>query len=80
MLFKKKRLKGGVLFYEEDLLKNLRDLEFEEGGIRLRIERGPWPTFGNFPLKVIIQSKYLSKEKESVKNIVSSPLQTIQDM
>ena len=73
-------MKGNSLFYEEDLPKSLRDLEFEEGGIRLRVERGPWPKFGNVALKILIQSKQLTQKENLTKNLVATPITTIQDL
>jgi len=73
-------LKGNALFYEEDLPKTLRDLEFEEGGIRLRMERGPWPKFGNFALKILIQSNYLPDKKSITKNLVATPITLLQEL
>ena len=73
-------MKGNDLFYEEDLPKSLRDLEFEEGGIRLRMERGPWPKFGNLALKILIQSKHLAQKDNLSKNLVATPITTIEDL
>lgn len=76
-------MKGNSLFYEEELTKTLKELEFEEGGIRLRLERGPLPKFGNFALKILIQSTELAdlpENKNISKNIVSTPMTTIQEL
>ena len=60
--------------------KTLRELDFDEGGIRLRLERGPFPKFGNLAIKILIQSKFLPENKPVTKNTVSTPITTIQEL
>jgi len=75
-----RKLNGNVLFYEEDLPLKLRDLEFIEGGKRLRLERGKTPQFGNLSIRIRNQSK-LKKEKD-VENLdmIGFPSESLQDL
>jgi len=75
-----RKLNGNALFYEEDLPLKLKDLEFAEGGKRLRLERGKTPQFGNLSIRIRNQSK-LKKEKD-VENldIIGFPSETLQDL
>jgi hypothetical protein len=69
---KKNRLFGNSLFYQEEMGKTLRELEFEEGGIRLRLESGPVPNYGNIALKIKIDSKHLPGEPRKI-DLVLNP-------
>jgi len=75
-----RKLNGNVLFYEEDLPLLLRNLEFAEGGKRLRLERGKTPQFGNLAIRIRNQSK-LKKEKDTENlDIIGFPTETLQEM
>lgn len=75
-------LKRGSLFFEEELPKTLRELDFEEGGIRLRLQKGVFPKIGNISLSIILQSYLLqdSAKKNTKVNITCSLNITLNDL
>lgn len=75
-----RRLNGNVLFYEEELPLKLRNLSFEEGGIRLRIERGKTPQFGNLSIRVRNQSKFKKETDPEMFDAIGFPTESILDL
>lgn len=47
-----RNLEFNQLYYKDEYTKPLTELKFEEGGTRLKIERGEIPVSGNIPIKI----------------------------
>ena len=75
-----RKLNGNALFYEEELEQTLRDLQFEEGGIRLGLEFGKFPTYGNLTLKIKVQSKHLKEDAKTEDEFICFPTETIEEL
>ena len=75
-----RRLLGNTVFYEEELGLTLRQLAFEEGGIRLRLEYGKFPEFGNLTIKVKNQSKLKKEDDKTEEDIVCFPNELISEL
>jgi len=67
-------------YYEEELTATLRSLGFEEGGTRLRLERGRPPQYGNYSIRVKIQSKYSKEGKPTEVDIVTAPTEKVEEL
>ena len=61
-----------MLFYQEEYQMTLQELNFEEGGIRIRVERGTIPSFGNINIRVKSQSKFQDALKPQELDLVMS--------
>ena len=75
-----RKLLGNMPFYEEELGMTLRQLAFEEGGIRLRLEYGKPPQFGNLTVKVKNQSKLKKEDSNTADDIVCFPNELISEL
>ena len=75
-----RKLLGNTVFYEEELGLTLRQLAFEEGGIRLRLEYGKFPQFGNLTVKVKNQSKLKKEDSKADDDIVCFPNELISEL
>lgn len=75
-----RRLLGNTPFYEEELGLTLRQLAFEEGGIRLRLEYGKPPQFGNLTVRVKNQSKLKKEDSKADDDIICFPNELISEL
>ena len=80
LLRRLRRLNGNTLFYEEELSLALKQLNFEDGGIRLSLERGKIPKYGNLTVNVKNQSNYKKEEKSKDTEFICFPNETVGDL
>ena len=67
------RLPGNSAFFEEELELNLRQLSFNDGVVRLKVENGKFPQFGKLAIKVINQSKFRKQDSKTEGDIICTP-------
>jgi len=75
-----RKLNDKNLFYEEDLPLKLRNLNFEEGGIRLRLERGKIPQLGNLSIRIRNQSTFKKETDPEDYDMVALPSETLSEL
>jgi len=75
-----RKLNDKAVFYEEDLPLKLRNLNFEEGGIRLRLERGKTPQLGNLSIRIRNQSKLKKDTDPENLDLIALPSETLAEL